>query len=86
MSKVQYDNKKQYERINAYVIPGETLHAVFDCKGTGTGFVGADLLDPRVAVAYGRSMAHELEQRVLASYLDENDLKRAILDLKGQVG
>jgi hypothetical protein len=46
MSQVQYDNKKQYERINAYVIPGETLRAVFDCKGTGTGFVG--ITDQRV--------------------------------------
>ena len=46
MSQVQYDNKKQYERINAYIISGETLHAVFDCKGTGTGFVG--ITDQRV--------------------------------------
>ena len=38
--KVRYDNESQYKRIAAYVIPGETLHAVFDCKGGGTGFVG----------------------------------------------
>jgi hypothetical protein len=29
-----------------YVIPGETLRAVFDCKGAGTGFVG--ITDQRV--------------------------------------
>jgi len=38
--KVQFDRQDQLQRIQAYVIPGETLIAVFDCKGTGTGFVG----------------------------------------------
>ncbi len=38
--KPRYDNEGQYKRIAAYVIAGETLHAVFDCKGAGTGFVG----------------------------------------------
>lgn len=37
---VAYDNPSQLARIQAYVIPGETLMAVFDCKGSGTGFVG----------------------------------------------
>ena len=36
----QYDKKDQYERILKYTIQGEALAAVFDCKGTGTGFVG----------------------------------------------
>jgi hypothetical protein len=35
-----YDNKSQFERVAAYLIPGEVLAAVFDCKGGGTGFVG----------------------------------------------
>lgn len=38
--KILYDNAGQLQRIQAYVIPGETLIAVFDCKGGGTGFVG----------------------------------------------
>lgn len=38
--KPAYDNKSQFERVSAYLIPGETLHAVYDCKGAGTGFVG----------------------------------------------
>ncbi len=38
--KPRYDNEGQYKRIAAYAIPGETIHAVFDCKGAGTGFVG----------------------------------------------
>ena len=35
-----YDNKSQYDRVAAYCIPGENIYAVFDCKGSGTGFVG----------------------------------------------
>lgn len=35
-----YDNKGQYDRMVPYIIPGETLKAVYDCKGAGTGFVG----------------------------------------------
>jgi hypothetical protein len=35
-----YDNKSQFDRISAYCITGESIYAVFDCKGSGTGFVG----------------------------------------------
>lgn len=41
-----YDNEGQYRRVAAYIIPGETLYAVYDCKGAGTGFVG--ISDQRV--------------------------------------
>ena len=44
--KVVYDNENQYKRIAAYIIPGESLKAVYDCKGGGTGFVG--ITDQRV--------------------------------------
>lgn len=37
---VAYDNEAQLKRIISYLIPKETLHAVYDCKGSGTGFVG----------------------------------------------
>src|SRR4030065_1804174 len=46
MSQPIVDNQKQYERIRAYLIPNETIYAVFDCKGGGTGFVG--ITDRRV--------------------------------------
>jgi hypothetical protein len=39
-TQVQYDLKDQLKRIEQYIIPGETIQAVFDCKGSGTGFVG----------------------------------------------
>jgi hypothetical protein len=35
-----FDKKDQFERIKAYLIPGESIYAVFDCKGGGTGFAG----------------------------------------------
>lgn len=38
--KVIYDREDQLKRVQAYLITGETLVAVFDCKGAGTGFVG----------------------------------------------
>ncbi len=44
--KVAYDNEGQYKRIAAYIIPDETLFAVYDCKGGGTGFVG--ITDQRI--------------------------------------
>lgn len=46
MAEVRYDNKRQLNRITAYLIPGETLRAVYDCKGGGTGFVG--ITDQRI--------------------------------------
>lgn len=46
MSDVMFDIKDQMERIKAMMIPGETLWAVWDCKGGGTGFVG--LSDQRI--------------------------------------
>jgi hypothetical protein len=38
--KIYFDKKDQHDRIAAYLIEGERLAAVFDCKGAGTGFVG----------------------------------------------
>jgi len=46
MAEARYDNKAQLDRVAAYLIPGETLHAVYDCKGGGTGFVG--ITDQRI--------------------------------------
>lgn len=43
---VVFDKPDQLKRIQAYVIQGETLYAVYDCKGSGTGFVG--ITDQRV--------------------------------------
>lgn len=45
---VDYDNKMQYERIQSGLVPGETLYAVYDMKGGGTGFMG--ITDRRIIV------------------------------------
>jgi len=37
---VDFDNKSQLERIQAGLVPNETLYAVYDMKGGGTGFLG----------------------------------------------
>jgi hypothetical protein len=37
---VDYDQKAQAEQILPWVLDGERLYAVYDCKGSGTGFVG----------------------------------------------
>lgn len=35
----EFDKQDQVDQITPWLLPGETLHAVFDCKGSGTGFV-----------------------------------------------
>ncbi len=37
---VEHDQKQQLEAILSWILEGERLHAVFDLKGGGTGFVG----------------------------------------------
>jgi hypothetical protein len=37
---VDFDNLAQLKRIEAQLLPGETLYAVYDMKGGGTGFIG----------------------------------------------
>jgi Bacterial PH domain len=34
-----YDKKEQYDQIMPWLLAGEALGFVFDCKGAGTGFV-----------------------------------------------
>ncbi len=40
MAEVDFDKGDQLERIKSLVIKGETLYAVYDMKGGGTGFMG----------------------------------------------
>lgn len=37
---IDHDKKDQLQKIMAHIMPGETLYAVYDMKGGGTGFVG----------------------------------------------
>src|SRR4030042_2161504 len=60
-----YDNKGQYDRITAYCIPGESVYAVFDCKGGGTGFVG--ITDRRV-IFYDQSGFNKKKSMISIPY------------------
>lgn len=40
MAEIDFDKKDQMERIQTLVIEGETLLAVYDMKGGGTGYMG----------------------------------------------
>ena len=60
-----YDNEGQYKRIAAYIIPGETLHAVYDCKGGGTGFVG--ITDQRI-IFYDQGILFKKKSMVSIPY------------------
>jgi hypothetical protein len=42
----EFDKRDQYERVREGLLPGESIVAVYDCIGAGTGFVG--LTDRRV--------------------------------------
>src|SRR3954454_6544911 len=44
----QFDKREQWDKIEAGLPHGEQLHAVFDCTGAGTGFVG--VTDKRVVL------------------------------------
>ena len=46
MTDIQFDKQDQLAKIQAGLMPGEALFAVYDGKGTGTGFIG--LTDLRV--------------------------------------
>ena len=37
---VIFDKKDQLDKVWGWILPGETLYAVYDCKGAGTGFIG----------------------------------------------
>lgn len=43
-----YDKKEQLEKIDSGRLPGETIYAVFDMKGGGTGFLG--ITDKRIII------------------------------------
>jgi len=48
MSEVAYDIKEQLEAVEEGLLDGESLYAVYDSKGAGTGFVG--ISDLRVVI------------------------------------
>ncbi len=65
MAEPLFDKKDQLERIQKYLIPGEGLYAVFDCKGGGTGFVG--ITDQRI-IFYDQGVLFKKKNMVSIPY------------------
>lgn len=65
MTDIKFDKSKQLERIKAYVIPNETLLAVYDCKGAGTGFVG--VTDQRI-IFYDQAFLRKKKSMISIPY------------------
>ncbi|MDD5092966.1 MAG: PH domain-containing protein [Dehalococcoidia bacterium] len=59
------DKKDQLEKIEDYCLPDETIRAVFDMKGGGTGFIG--ITDKRV-IFYDKAFMHKKKAMVTIPY------------------
>ncbi|PZR62524.1 MAG: hypothetical protein DLM71_06435 [Chloroflexi bacterium] len=59
--RMDVDKQEQYEQIAPMILSNETLHAVYDCKGAGTGFVG--ITDKRL-IFYDRAMLRKKKSLV----------------------
>ncbi|MDY6908034.1 MAG: PH domain-containing protein [Chloroflexota bacterium] len=59
------DKKEQLEKIEDYCLPQEEVHAVFDLKGIGTGFVG--ITNKRV-IFYDKAFRRKQKAMVTVPY------------------
>ena len=62
---VIFDKKEQLEKIRGWILPGETLHAVYDCKGAGTGFIG---ISDRRIIFYDKQFMRKKKAMVTVPY------------------
>jgi hypothetical protein len=60
-----YDKKEQLQKIDSGKLPGETIYAVFDMKGGGTGFLG--ITDKRIII-YDKSFMRKMKAIVSVPY------------------
>jgi len=63
--KIAFDKQDQLDRIKQYVLQGEVLYAVYDCKGAGTGFVG--VTDQRI-IFYDQGMLTKKKSMISIPY------------------
>jgi len=63
--KAVFDRQDQLDRIKPYMLTGETLFAVYDCKGAGTGFVG--VTDRRV-IFYDQGVVFKKKAMITIPY------------------
>lgn len=60
-----FDKREQFEKIQAALLPGETVEGVYDMKGGGTGFIG--VTSHRVIV-YDKAFLRKLKALVSIPY------------------
>ena len=62
---VYFDKKDQLEKIQDWVVSGETLYAVYDLKGGGTGFIG---ITDRRLIFYDKQFLRKMKAMVTVPY------------------
>lgn len=65
MQEVYYDKKEQLQKIQAALLPGEILQAVYDMKGGGTGFIG---ITSKRVIIYDKTFMRKMKALVSIPY------------------
>ena len=65
MPDIVFDKKDQVEKVQAALLPGEALEAVFDMKGGGTGFLG---ITSKRVIVYDKSFLRRMKAMVSIPY------------------
>ncbi len=65
MADVIFDKKEQLEKVQAALLPGEFVEAVFDMKGGGTGFIG---ITSKRVIVYDKSFLRKMKAVVSIPY------------------
>jgi hypothetical protein len=64
-AQVIYDKQDQLDKVRSWLLDGETLYAVYDLKGVGTGFLG--ITDRRI-IFYDRAFLGKNKATVTIPY------------------
>ena len=65
MAEVVFDKRDQLDKIQAALLPDETVEAVFDMKGGGTGFVG---ITSKRVIVYDKAFLRRMKAIVSIPY------------------
>ena len=65
MAEVVFDKRDQLDKIQAALLPDETVEAVFDMKGGGTGFIG---ITTKRVIVYDKAFLRRMKAIVSIPY------------------
>lgn len=65
MPDIYHDKREQLSKIQAALLPGESIEAVFDMKGGGTGFIG---ITSRRIIIYDKAFMRKMKAIVSIPY------------------